>query len=424
MNGACTAASGAPSLARDILASTDCFIATRVEQAYGQLLAPGGSFSTTLTIALTIYVAVYGYRLALGRATLSLGDLVPRFIRIGLVLAVVTSWPTYQHLVFDLMFSGPQDIAQTVMVRSDSRNPDDVVTALQRLFDRMTGYAGDAWGQHGTATNAVAAGPPTTGEPTSSGPTATTAPTVTPPAAGAAAMPFALGPPQFVAMALWASALLILATNVGLLLVVRIILAVLLIFGPVFIALALFAPTRSVFEGWLRATVKFALVPLVVLPLAAVAVAVLTPFVGALAPGPITTFRDTPALSILIIALVFAAVLSQALALTGTIAGAIRLPRERGTAAVDADGMVTAPLLLAGSQPSRAEVIAAMVPVTAVARADSSARAAGDLVDNRRILPATGRAVAPADVGGRLGHSFRTTAPRIGFASNLRTTLR
>jgi type IV secretion system protein VirB6 len=433
---ACAIAAGPPSLARDVLASTDCFIATRVEQAYGQLLAPGGGFSTALTIGLTIYVAVYGYRLVLGQAALTLGQVVPHFIKIGLVLAMVTSWPTYQRLVFDLMFAGPQEIAGAVMARSGNGSPDNVVSALQTLFDDMTDYAGDAWDQRGPAGKAVpgaapvAAPPggapkqpsPFTPDPATAAAMASNVPinaAATPPAS--AAVPFALGPPQFTAMALWASALLMFATSIGLLLIVRIILAVLLMFGPVFIAMALFGVTRSLFEGWLRVTVKFALVPLIVLPLSAVLVAVLGRFVGELVPGPILAFRDTPALAILAIVVVFSAVLSQALSLTGTIAGAIRLPRRREPSSPVLDTGIVPPPIAPVAQPSRAEAIASLVPMATQAGSGGSSPRSGDLVASRLVEAPANRNVAPAEFENRLGQGFRRHPPRTGFAADMRT---
>ncbi|MBC7522081.1 MAG: type IV secretion system protein [Sandarakinorhabdus sp.] len=429
---ACAIAAGPPSLARDVLASTDCFIGVRVEQAYGQLLAPGGGFSTALTIGLTIYVAVYGYRLVMGQAALTLGQVVPHFIKIGLVLAMVTSWPTYQRVVFDLMFAGPQEIAGAVMARSGNGSPDNVVTSLQALFDDMTDYAGDAWEQRGPAGTAPpgaapGAAPkqpsPFTPDPATAAAMASNVPTnvAAGPPAGAA-MPFALGPPQFTAMALWASALLMFATSIGLLLIVRIILAVLLMFGPVFIAMALFGVTRSLFEGWLRVTVKFALVPLIVLPLSAVLVAVLGRFVGELVPGPILAFRDTPALAILAIVVVFSAVLSQALSLTGMIAAAIRLPRRREVAAPAPDNSIATPPIAPVAQPSRAEAIASLVPIAAPAGSTGSSPRSGDLVASRLVEAPASRNVAPAEFENRLGQGFRRHPPRTGFAADIRTT--
>jgi type IV secretion system protein VirB6 len=438
MTEACTIASGPPSLARDVLASTDCFIATRVEQAYAQLLAPGGGFSAALTIGLTIYVAIYGYRLILGLSSLTLGNVVPHFIKIGLVLAVVTSWPTYQRVVFDLLFSGPQEIAGAVMARSGNGSPGNVVMSVQTLFDDMTEFAGYAWDQRSPAAktpvqaaplpatppaSSPASAAPFTPDPATAAAMAANVPTSTPangqPGAGAVALPFLLGPPQFVAIALWGSALLMLATSIGLLLIVRIILALLLMFGPVFVALAMFGATRSLFVGWLRVTIKFALVPLIVLPLLAVLVAVLSRFVGLLVPGPVLAFLDTPALAILMIVVVFAAVLSQALSLTGIIAGAIRLPRS-GPPASPTIVTTTPPLQPPMPQPSRAETIASLVQIPTPVQSDGTAPRTRDIVNSRRIDAAPGPLVDPAEVAGRLGQGFRRAPPRTGFAADMR----
>ena len=428
MIAACAPIPGPPSLARDLLASTDCFIASKVEAGYAQLLGPGGGLSTALTIGLTLYVAVYGYRLAFGRATLSLSDLVPRFVMIGLMLALVTNWPAYQRVVFNMVFDGPQAIAGLVMPRTGTGSAGNVIVSMQTLFDAITDYAGDAWAQKPPPPK-VAAAPPV-------------APPVPPPAAAAGAgadaaaaaatapqqqlsalNPFSMGPAQFVAIVLWLSALIMMASSVGLLLVVRIILAMLLLFGPVFIALAVFAPTRGLFEGWLRATVKFALVPLIVLPLSGVLVAILPPFVRDLPPLPIAAFRDTPALAILMIVLVFAVVLAQALSLSGTIAGAIRLPR-RAAPDVSANPAPTMAVSAPTFAPSRAETIATMAQSTPGGGVGGSSPRSGALVAANLVEAPMVRATPAADYAGRLGQVRETTPSRTSFASDLRPLIK
>lgn len=426
MIAACAPIAGPPSLARDLLASTDCFIATKVEAGYGQLLGPGGGLSTALTIGLTLYVAVYGYRLALGRTTLSLADLVPRFITIGLMLALVTNWPAYQRVVFNIVFDGPQAIAGLVMPRTGTGSAGNVIVSLQSLFDAITDYAGEAWEQKPPPPKAAAAPPVAPPAAPAAAPGADAAAS----AAAAAAQPqigalnpFSMGPAQFVAIVLWLSALIMMASSVGLLLVVRIILAILLLFGPVFIAMAVFAPTRGLFEGWLRATVKFALVPLIVLPLSGVLVAILPPFVRDLPPLPIAAFRDTPALAILMIVLVFAVVLAQALSLSGMIAGAIRLPRRT---APDAAGAAAPALSRSAAAPaaSRAETIAAMAQSTPNGGAGGSSPRSGALVAANLVEAPMVRATPAADYAGRLGQVRETAPSRTSFASDLRPLIK
>ena len=406
MNPVCPAAIDPATLARDVLTTADCLIAGQVADSYAALLAPGGVLGTALTLALTIYVAIFGYRLMLGLSRLTLGEVVPHFIKIGIIVALVTSWPSYQTLVFNLLFNGPQQLASALAQPAvGTGGTNDVMLALQALFDRLTDAASDAWAQGNAA-------PPVT-------PTALPAPvagasiTVTAPAVPA--LPFALGAAQFVAILLWLSALVLMAMSVGLLLVVRIVLALLLVVGPLFIALALFRPSRGLAEGWLRTTVKFALVPLFALPLIVAVIAVAAPLTEALGEAPIVSVREGPTLLIVLVVMVFAAVMIQAARLGGSIASGIRLPRSNAPAA-ESTGM--APVAIArGATPaptaSRAETI--VRAIDSGGRGSPGAGAAPiTLAASRTItVPAAGPA-GIADAGNRLGQGYRrlAVAPR------------
>ena len=394
-------------LARDALASVDCLIGGQIEGSYAALLAPGGAFSTALTIGLTIYVAIIGYRLILGQAGLTLGELVPHFVKIGLILALVTNWPAYQALVFGVLFHGPEQLADVITGQAAGATHGGILDAVQTLFNRLTDYAGNAWTQR-PALSALPVAPIT--PPVIPG---AISPAATLPAAATSALPFALGAAQFVAALLWLSAGVMLAASIGVLLVVRIILALLLLFGPVFVAFALFAPTRGLFEGWLRTAVKFALVPLFTLPLTAVMVLLAGPLAAGLGDSPIVTIRDGPVLPIALIVFVFAAVIVQAARLGGGIAGGIRLPRGRVVPA--SSNTVTTIGSAGGSQtiiaPSRAEGIAQVV-------AGSSRRIGFDgggesnttpeaILATRTITSQGASTPIIADSAGRLGQGYR-----------------
>jgi type IV secretion system protein VirB6 len=379
------------SLAPDVMANADCLISAQVESAYGALLAPGGAFVSALTIALTIYVAVIGYRLILGHSGLSLGEMVPHFIKMGIVLALATRWPTYQALVFNLLFHGPDQLAAPILrqVTGNAADQGDVLAAVQAMFDRLTSYAGAAWSQHTAA-------PPPQG--------AVTAPSVPP-------LPLQLGAPQFVAMLLWGSALTMLAVSLGVLLVVRIILALLLVIGPIFIALAMFASTRGLFEGWLRMAVKFALVPLFTLPLTAALIAVLIPFATELGDGPVASVRDGPVLAITLIVLVFAAVMLQATRLSADIARGIRLPRRRPapvSPVVTATAVAGPPVM----QPvaSRAQIVVQSLGGNRGGGFAAGMAAPEAMLATRRITAAVSSGGVLPDSSGRLGQGYRRLA--------------
>jgi len=415
--GNCAIPLSSASLARDALASVDCLISDQVERGYAGLLAPGGSFDTALTIGLTIYVAIIGYRLVLGQAGLTLGELVPHFIKIGLILAVTTNWPAYQTLVFDLLFHGPEQLADALTSHAAGAGATHggVLDAVQILFNRLTDYAGTVWSQHAVATTTTT--------------TATTAVPVTPPVAAlpppapaaatptaAAALPFALGAAQFAAALLWLSATLMMAASAGVLLVVRIILALLLLLGPLFVALALFEPTRGLFEGWLRTTVKFALVPLFTLPLTAAMVAVAGPLAADLGDAPVVSVRDGPTLLIAAVALVFVAVMWQAARLGGGIAGGIRLPRRRSVNA-GSDLAAARPVTVMPSlppAPSRAELLVQTIGAGGRSYSSGPTFVPSAALSTRTIasgaLTGGARSDAVPDSTGRLGQSYRRLA--------------
>jgi type IV secretion system protein VirB6 len=399
---ACPSGIAADALARDVLASADCLIASQVEQGYATLLAPGGAFATALTIALTIYVAIFGYRLILGLTSLTLGEVVPHFVKIGIVFALVTSWPGYQTLVFDTLFHGPEQLADVIVrqAAAPGATSGDVLGALQEVFTRLTDAAGDAWGQT----------PPVAAHAAPVAAVPGTVPVAPPPPAATSLPP--LGAPQFVAALLWASALVMMAASVGVLLVVRIVLALLLLLGPVFVAFALFRATRGLAEGWLRVTVKFALVPLFALPLIAVVAAVLAPLVAGLDDAPVVSVRDGPVLLILLVVLVFAAVMAQAARLGSGIAASIRLPRGQRPPVTGSSPLARAATGSARlSEPSRADVIVQAIGADGRRMVPGTAAAAPAMIAGARAI--TGPAVALRPVGdtsGRLGQSYRRLA--------------
>ncbi len=411
----CAPASGI--LVRDVLAQTDCLVTDKVASGYAALLAPGGEVMTVLTAALVLYVAIIGYRLALGRAGFGLDELVPHFVRIGIVIALATRWPAFQTLVFNLLFDGPRQIANVILAASGS-GANDVLDTVQALFDRLTDAAGDAWAQvpalHGSAANipgdaSTAASPLAAVAP---GSNAVALPPGLPRAAGAAAKaaaaaPSPLGAPLFIAITLWATALVMLAASVGVLLVARILLAVLLLVAPLFIIAALFPATRGLCEGWLRTAGRFALVPLFALIGAAGMVAVLTPFAQRLADDPLTSLTDGPVLPMLVIVLVFAAVLGQSARIAGGIMAGLRLPGSRrapataapGNGARGADGA-------AGGTGSNATERALS---GRTGRSDDQAVVTTAVEPTRRLATSDSGAPAVA-VAARLGHGYRRTA--------------
>lgn len=100
-----------------------------------QALAGGPIGLSLLSGLLTIFVALIGYRLILGH-TPDLNDGVNWMVRVGFTLALVTSWPAFQTLVFQVVIDGPNELASTLLPASGIPS-DDLQARVQRAYDTL-----------------------------------------------------------------------------------------------------------------------------------------------------------------------------------------------------------------------------------------------------------------------------------------------
>jgi type IV secretion system protein VirB6 len=246
--------------AQTLIQSVNCYVETSVAQSYGALMGPGGGFKGALTAALVIYVAILGYRFMLGRARLSMGDLVPRMLLIGAILALTTSWVTYQTLVYDVLTDGPEEITQ--MVTRGQPQSRSVAERVDRVSKQLTDVAND-WGKGplGIVANAG---------PQSSIADAANAARAKAEAGGINPVPPAAAAPQTVSSNPFSSApnylswsaMLLTLTAAGSVAITKALLGLLLALGPAFALFALFDNTRGLALGWARAALFLAFVPL------------------------------------------------------------------------------------------------------------------------------------------------------------------
>lgn len=202
---------------RDVLTTVDCNTRSFARLGYESLAAANSPFQTALTVALTIYVAVIGYRLLFGEgARLTDGPMIA--LKIGTVLALVTSWSLFQTLVFDLAERAPIEIAALISqpVRGHALAADPVA-GLQASYDQLRETA-----------NAFAHPPKSVSDH--------------------AQADYATAS-QALSMA--ANGLFI--ASAGLISVMMIAIGLLTATGPLFIATFLFFETRGLFVGWVRA---------------------------------------------------------------------------------------------------------------------------------------------------------------------------
>ena len=361
-----------------IVETVDCHIRILVQDSYRDLVGPNTWFAAAFTGMLTIYIALIGYQLLFGRGGLRVTELPFSMLKIGLILAFLTSWAAYQTLIFNLLFDGPAEVMKVLigpLTKDGSTFNGDVMGGLEDAFKRMSDAAGVYGGMASAAANILQGGP-------------------------------MLG-----SGLLWLSAIVLLMSILGLIVAAKIVLAFLLAIGPLFIGLFLFDATRGLAEGWFRVTLSFAMAPLAVNVFGAVSLMILQPFLEILTGNAEKRLFDMgPVITIALIVAVFAIVMLLGLGAVGGITRGVATQRRRD----DPPDMrrLPAPELPIGPSPSeRAEQMVARIAMTdrgadfgsAVSSRQDWSRRTGDIVDAVSSQPLL--------TGDRLGQTY-SRAPK------------
>ncbi|HEY5409503.1 MAG TPA: type IV secretion system protein, partial [Caulobacteraceae bacterium] len=139
MSAACNIASGAGAV-RAMIGAVDCN--TRDFAHHGYVALTGGeAFQSGLTLVLTIYVALVGYRLLFAQGGARLTDAPRMALKIGAVLALVSGWNLFETLAFDLAAKAPAEIAAVISPAGGKPGHEDPVGRLQVAYDQLTASA-------------------------------------------------------------------------------------------------------------------------------------------------------------------------------------------------------------------------------------------------------------------------------------------
>lgn len=282
-----------------MLTFLDCQATTLGATGYQALSAPGSTVMLFITALLTILIALFGYRMLLGE-TPTLRDGVLTFVRIGIVLALATSWSAYRTVVYDVTLRAPAELAANIggpaQIPGTTGGLGARLDNLDRAFRVLAIY--------GT-------GIPTREQVERSG-------GVAPPVIGNFDN-FALG---------WAR-IAFLISGLGAFALIRLGAGLLLALGPLFLAFLLFDGTRGLFEGWLRGLIAMALGGVATALTLGIELALFEPWLSELvarrAGGE--AIPNAPA-TLLAAAAIFFVVLFAMLAMVGRIAASLRLPRS------------------------------------------------------------------------------------------------
>lgn len=365
---------------RGVLATIDCQTKAYAQGGYLALTSGSSVFQTALTAVLTIYVALIGYRMLFARGDARLSDMPGIAMWIGGILVMVTSWSTFQTVVFGLADRAPLEIAAVASApwqdASRSNLASDPIAGLEAAYGELTRSAA-AFGR----------------------------------IAGAEAKTYA-SPEAAAAQTLSLASGALFLSSVGVISAATLALGILTAVGPIFIALALLPATRGIFIGWVRAMVAAALTPMVAWLLLVLMLVVIEPWLGVLAEQRVALKLQTQT-AMSTAALIFVFSFGQAALILGAcvMAMGFKLPGEgAGRAARGADPVRSgnpAVNVDVTTLPSRAERLSLDLQrdqSQAAARSRAAAAAAGAVAHGR------GASVTLGETAPRLGETYRRPA--------------
>ena len=274
---------------RELLTVTRCNVGVFSEGAFRALTGPHSVFPLAVTMLLTIYVAVLGYRLLMGLGAPSLSEIPLIGLKIGTVLALTLNWTVFQTLVLDLSARAPTELASAIVGPQFAP-----LERLQTAYDQMRA-------------DQVAFGKLAQSDAAS-------------PNANAAQ---AAGELSYATNAL-------LAATGGLLAFATVVTGVLAMVGPIFLTLFLFESAGGLFAGWVRAISAAALVPMLCWITTIILLATIEPRLDVLDQQKVAgTLDASEALVTCFIVYVFAAAQFGLVIAAGIVAIGFRLPVRR-----------------------------------------------------------------------------------------------
>jgi len=387
-----TCANANTPLVEGLIGAVDCQVHGLSEAGYTALAANGSPIATLLTVLMTLYIAFVGYKLVLGKGGLRMGDVTVSVMKLGLVVALATNWALVELVLYDALFKAPAEVGGLLMrgLQGADARPDPFA-GLQSAFDALQKAAEHFASRAGAQNTALQGGP------------------------------------GFAAFAVNGGALIMLLSSLGVVLACKVVLAVLLAMTPLIAGLLLFETTRGLVEGWLKAMIALAVLPMIATLGLALELAMLAPSLRALA-----ALQDTqqfaplnmgPPVTVLVLSLVFAVVLVLAAIAVAVTAAGLRLPHAEA-AVRDGDDAASAQAARYATSEVEPRSRAAHIAAAAVAmeRREGPSAASASPGGPRRLTVVSDRGAStqPALVGAvtPLGASYRRPAsPRRGAAS-------
>jgi type IV secretion system protein VirB6 len=402
MSGPCVAPGTGGAFLSGVLNFVDCQAQSLGASGYQALASPASSVSLALTALLTICVALLGFRMLFGSMP-STGETVVTAIKIGIVLALATSWAAYRVIAYDLVLHAPAELVEAVGRPAGLPGSDGgLVGRLQGLDRGVLALIETGTGRLDVASVAQA---------------------------GASSVRTPVGDD----FALGFARVAYLAGTIGALAFVRLIAGLLLALAPFFAGLLLFEATRAFFMGWLRMLAASALGALTVSIILAVELSIAEPWLSnvlalraaryATPAAPVELLVMTLAFSALLIGAIFVGV---KIAFNTVVARAVLVP-ARGLAETTAQAFGGQSRADQEKRDQAREMSRAYGVAQGMASAQRREMALSEAMPSRRsvgVAEASNASRARDDVPQaivRFGQGHKRTAQRVSAASAQRS---
>jgi type IV secretion system protein VirB6 len=243
----------------------DCHARALGEDGY-RALGFGSPIGLVVSGLVTIYVALIGYRMLLGDLP-EIREIVLAAVKIGAVVAIATQWSAYQVLVYDVVVDEPEVLAARILEPGGlgGGGVAGLTARIQGAYDDLDTVIHPEPGHPSANAPAIAfdGNPGTINQPSPS-----------------PKQRHNLSAAELESLSGAEKSFLV--STLGGLLSTRIIAAVLLALGPLFIGFFLFDATRGLFVGWLRGLVATIIAGIGVLAVLGIELAILGPQIGTL----------------------------------------------------------------------------------------------------------------------------------------------
>ncbi len=316
MQGACPSLAPDSAFVSGVLGYVDCEAQALGLGGWQGMTGAGSANALILTGMLTIFIALIGYRMLLGE-TPTLREGVVAIVKIGIVLALATSWGAFRTLVYDVAMHGPAELAAQV------GGPSGLPGAGGGLIARLQNVDSEL-----IELNTLGTGKPLDAD-VIAGPTQALSPQQQQqqiqdlrqraqrpkwdPANDAKLLSQARTYYLTGVIAAFAS--------------VRIVTGLLLALGPLFVLFLLFDGTRGLFEGWVRGLIGAALGALSTAIVLGVELALLEPWLAViLAERRVDNPTPEVPVELLVVTLAFGLTLIATLVASGWVARGFRMP--------------------------------------------------------------------------------------------------